>query len=180
MQGTVDARLMLQNARDENMTTVWTIRFLGYVCCIVVISLFGLATHMAVVAYFLPVVVGTQYHSSCLIPAVDIVVGKSLTLFVIVLGWLWYQPHIAWPLVAVEFVLTAGLLWWGRNKIWGRNLTNGNNANSGAIVKPGAGVDDEIGIEKPEAAVAIVQEQQQPQKEEEETMPVVVVPEAAT
>ncbi|CAB9529156.1 Transmembrane protein 43 [Seminavis robusta] len=116
--GSKDAATMLQNARDENTVDAWILRAIGITvlfCATCVIL-----DQLSMAADIIPCIdncLSESYRSHCMLLIVACMISVPLALFVISLGWLWYRPHIAWPLVAMGFVLFVGFCWWAKDKV---------------------------------------------------------------
>ena len=139
VQGEVPARIMLQDARDANTLTAWIIRFGAYFVNILGICL--ILQPLAMAADVIPLVGDwlSENISSCLIPAVALVISTPVSLFVIALGWLWYRPHLAWPLVAVGLLLAVVLGWWVKTKVGNQNGNKADAPSNGKLEMAPAG-----------------------------------------
>ncbi|CAB9516377.1 Transmembrane protein 43 [Seminavis robusta] len=168
-RGSVDAATMLQDARDENTAIAWALRAIGFKAMFFGICL--ILQPLAMAADIIPCIgdILSESISGCLIPMVACIISVPLALFVISLGWLWYRPHIAWPLVATGFVLSVGFCWWAKDKI----NVNSSNHPVPAEIKPSVGVVPENDKIEPDIEIglptAVGADQEEPD------IPVVVV-----
>lgn len=108
-RGVYTAEEMFIQAENDNTTTAWILRFVGFF--IMVISILLILQPLATVVDIIPFV-GDCIQSTMegfLFPCIALLIAIPTSLFVISLAWLAYRPNIAIPIAVGTFLIVIFL-----------------------------------------------------------------------
>jgi len=108
-RGTFTAAELFQQADDENTTTAWILRFVGFFLMVVSILLVlqPIATAVDIIPFLGDYLQGGLER--CLFPAIAFLIALPISLFTISLAWLAYRPMWSVPILLVSACLIAWL-----------------------------------------------------------------------
>jgi hypothetical protein len=125
-RGIYTAEEMFTQADNNNTTTAWILRVVGFV--LNVFSILLILQPLATIVDIVPIV-GDFIQSTmenCLFPIIAIIISLPTCLFVIALSWLAYRPYVAIP-IAVGSLLLIALFYWRIHKKKQEHQNNNNN-----------------------------------------------------
>jgi Transmembrane protein 43 len=129
-RGVYTAEEMFTQAENDNTTTAWILRFVGFF--IMVISILLILQPLATVVDIIPFV-GDCIQSTmegCLFPCIAMLIAIPTSLFVISLAWLAYRPNIAIPVAVGTLVIVIYLFARVRRSRLHQHQTNGTAADN--------------------------------------------------
>ena len=108
-EGSFTQEELFSQAEDENTTTAWVLRFVGFI--LMVISILLMLQPMAEAVDIIPFV-GDYMQGGmekCLFPTIAFLIAIPLSLFTIGLAWLAYRPAWSVPILIVSVCIIIWL-----------------------------------------------------------------------
>lgn len=127
-RGVYTAEEMFVQADNDNTTTAWILRIVGFI--LMVLSILLILQPLATIVDIVPFV-GDCIQSSmenCLFPLIAVIIALPTCLFIIALAWLAYRPAIAIPIMLVSLFFIVLFYWKIHKKKHEQN--NGNTTNT--------------------------------------------------
>ena len=115
-RGTFSADELFVQAEEENEQLTWILRFVGFLIMFlsILIMLQPISTAVDIIPFVGDCLEGGL--EKCVFPTIAFLIALPVSAFVMALGWLWYRPVIAVPIVVVSFALSVWLCIRARNK----------------------------------------------------------------
>jgi Transmembrane protein 43 len=132
-RGLYTAEEMFTQADQENTTTAWILRCVGFLLMVFAILLIlqPLATIVDIVPFVGDFIQSTM--EGCLFPIIAVIIALPTCLFIVALAWLAYRPIIAIPIAVVSLLLmTYFFMRVRKNKLQQQQHNNDNDTNNEA------------------------------------------------